>query len=140
MEHGGVPCPVKVVTCNCRVVVPVNGQPEGLRVSDKGPERIGRKEERSNDMRIEAYNQIQQVYNAKRVRPVKGVEQASATDNVQISSIGKDILTAKNAVKNVPDVREDLVASIREKLQKGSYDVDAGSFADKLMERFEATV
>ena len=91
-------------------------------------------------MRIEAYNQIQQVYNAKRVRPVKGVEQASATDNVQISSIGKDILTAKNAVKNVPDVREDLVASIREKLQKGSYDVDAGSFADKLMERFEATV
>ena len=91
-------------------------------------------------MRIEAYNQIQQVYSAKRVRPVKGAQQAYQTDNVQISSLGKDILTAKNAVKNVADVREDLVAPIKEKLQKGTYDVDAGSFADKLMERFEALV
>ena len=91
-------------------------------------------------MRIEAYNQVQQVYNTKRVRPSAGVQKAQATDNVQISSIGKDILTAKNAVKNSPDVREDVIAPLKEKIKNGTYDVDAGSFADKLMERFSAAV
>ena len=91
-------------------------------------------------MRIEAYNQVQQVYSTNRARPVAGVQKAQATDNVQISSIGKDILTAKNAVKNAPDVREDVIAPLKEKIQNGTYDVDAGSFADKLMERFSAAV
>ena len=91
-------------------------------------------------MRIEAYNQVQQVYSTKRVRPAAGVQKAQATDNVQISSLGKDILTAKNAVKNSPDVREDVIAPLKEKINNGSYGVDAGSFADKLMERFSAAV
>ena len=90
-------------------------------------------------MRIEAYNQVQQVYSPKRTQQVNAAQKAyQATDNVQISSIGRDILAAKNAVKASPDVRTELVEPIRQKIANGTYDVDPGAFADKLLENWKA--
>ncbi|MBR5969119.1 MAG: flagellar biosynthesis anti-sigma factor FlgM [Lachnospiraceae bacterium] len=87
-------------------------------------------------MRIEAYNQVQQVYSPKRTQKAQAAGNAyQVRDNVEISSIGKDILTAKNAVKASPDVRTDLVEPIKEKIKNGTYDVDPGAFADKLLEK-----
>lgn len=84
-------------------------------------------------MRIEAYNQLQQVYKTNRVQKSAEVAKSGQMDNVQISSIGKDILTAKNAVKAAPDVREDVVKPIKTAIDNGTYDVSADAFADKLM-------
>ena len=55
-------------------------------------------------MRIEAYTQVQQLYNANKPAKVQGKTHASATDKIQISSFGKDIQTAKNAVAAAPDI------------------------------------
>ena len=49
-------------------------------------------------MRIEAYTQVQQLYNATKPAKLQGKAHVSATDRIQISSIGKDIQIAKNAV------------------------------------------
>lgn len=84
-------------------------------------------------MRIEAYNQLQQVYKTNRVQKSAEVAKSGQMDDVQISSIGKDILTAKNAVKAAPDVREDVVNPIKAAVDNGTYDVSAEDFADKLM-------
>lgn len=84
-------------------------------------------------MRIQAYNNLQQVYNQRRVPQAAEVAKAAPMDNVQISSIGRDILTAKNAVKNAPDVREDVIAPLKDRIQNGTYDVPTEDFADKLM-------
>ena len=90
-------------------------------------------------MRNEAYNQVQQVYSPKRTQPAKAAASTGQIrDNVEISSIGKDILTAKNAVKASPDVRTELVEPIKQKLASGTYDVDPGAFADKLLEKWSA--
>ncbi len=90
-------------------------------------------------MRIEAYNQVQQVYSPKKVAQVASAQKAyQTTDNVEISSIGKDILTAKNAVKEAPDVRTELVEPIKEKIQNGTYDVSVDDFADKLLAAWKA--
>lgn len=89
-------------------------------------------------MRIEAYNQIQQIYGAS--KPKKAMGNASVSqgrDGVTISSIGKDIQTAKSAVKAASDIREDKVASLKAKVQSGQYNVSGESFADKLMKKFE---
>lgn len=93
-----------------------------------------RKEE--SDMRIEAYTQVQQVYHSQKLNKSQKAGNAAASDKVQISSIGKDIQTAKTALANIPDVREELMAPIKARIQDGTYAVDTGSFADKLLQKY----
>ena len=88
-------------------------------------------------MRIEAYTQVQQLYNANKPAKLQGKAHVSATDRIQISSIGKDIQIAKNAVAAAPDIREDVVAPIRAAVTNGTYQVSAESFAEKLMQKYE---
>ena len=88
-------------------------------------------------MRIEAYTQIQQLYRSQKVYSTAKSVSAGPVDQVQISSLGKDIQTAKVAVANAPDIREDLTASIKAKIQDGTYSVDNESFADKLLKKYE---
>ena len=89
-------------------------------------------------MRIEAYNQVQQLYHTKKVNKVRQTGGVSQTDQLQFSNFGKEIRAAQAALGGVPDVREDLIAPIRTRVQNGTYKVDTASFADKLMERAAA--
>ncbi len=86
-------------------------------------------------MRIEAYNQVQQVYQSKKVNQTQKAGTASHSDQVQISSFGKDIQTAKAALAGCPDVREERIASIRDQIQNGTYRVDNAAFAEKLISK-----
>ncbi len=89
-------------------------------------------------MRIEAYNQITQIYNSSRPSKAKGVANADKRDQLQISSRGYDYQIAKQAVAEAPDIREDRVAPLRNSIASGSYKVEPGDFAAKLMEKYEA--
>ena len=62
---------------------------------------------------------------------------ASHTDRLQISSQGKDFQTAKSAVAAAPDIREELTAPIKARIQNGTYGVDNASFAEKLLQKQE---
>ena len=88
-------------------------------------------------MRIEAYNQIQQLYQTRKVNKTQQQSRVSATDQLQISSIGRDIQTAKAAVASAPDIREDITAAIKTKIDNGTYAVDTASFAEKLLQKYE---
>ena len=89
-------------------------------------------------MRIEAYTQVQQLYKSQKVKASRQTASASqTTDQLQISSMGRDFQAAKAAVLNAPDVREDLTASIKTQIQNGSYSVDNETFADKLLKKYE---
>ena len=89
-------------------------------------------------MSIEAYTQVQQMYSAKKTANVKAKGSAGlSSDQLQISSIGKDIQNVKQSVANASDIREDVVAPIKARIQAGPYDVSAESFADKLMSKYE---
>lgn len=89
-------------------------------------------------MRIEAYNQISQVYNAGKASRVKGTGDVSKRDEVQISRAGRDYQVAKQAVAEAPDIREDKVAALKNSIASGNYKVEAGDFAAKLMEKYKA--
>ena len=78
-------------------------------------------------MRIEAYTQVQQLYQTKKVNQTRKEGSVSRADQVQISSFGKDIQTAKAAVAGSPDIREELTAPIKAKIQNGTYSVDNGA-------------
>ena len=88
-------------------------------------------------MRIEAYSQVQQMYQTKKVNKVKQAGSVSCADQIQISSLGKDFQTAKTVVAGTPDIREELTAPIKTRVQNGTYQVDNGTFAEKLLQKYE---
>lgn len=88
-------------------------------------------------MRVEAYTQVQQLYQSRKVNKTQQSGSVSHADQVQISSLGKDIQTAKAAVAAAPDVREELTTPIREQIRNGSYSVENSSFAQKLLQKYE---
>ncbi len=88
-------------------------------------------------MRIDAISQIQQVYGVGKPRKTSNTSRVSSgRDAVEISSIGKDIQTAKAAVKAAPDMRENKVAELKKQIQSGTYNVSGESFADKLLAKY----
>lgn len=92
-------------------------------------------------MRIEAYNQIQQIYKPQKTQKTASTSKVgSFADNLQISSMGKDIQTAKQAVASAPDVREEITAPLKAQLAAGTYNVSSESFADKLLEKYQASI
>lgn len=83
-------------------------------------------------MRVEAYSQVQQIYQSQMVGKSQKNGGSKRSDNLQISSFGQDIQIAKAAVQDSPDIREEVTAPIKAKIQNGTYEVTAESFADKL--------
>lgn len=87
-------------------------------------------------MRIEAYNQVQQAYKSTYTGKTEKKASVAKADKVQISSIGKDLTAAKQAIANVSDIREDVVASLKERVKSGTYEVRPESFADRILEKY----
>lgn len=87
-------------------------------------------------MRIEAYNQVQQMYKLNRVNKAQETTKTGITDRVQISSFGKDLQIAKAALNATPDIREEITASVKSRIEDGTYEVSNESFAEKLMMKF----
>ena len=87
-------------------------------------------------MRIDAYNQISQVYRTNNKVRVNKAGKAENSDRVEISQFGKDFQIAKQAVADAPDVREELVNSVKERIKAGTYDVSANGMAAMLAEKY----
>lgn len=89
-------------------------------------------------MRIDAYSQIQQIYNTNKAGSLQKTAKPGFKDAVQISSQGKDFQFAKQAVNAASDIRTEKTEPIKNSVQAGTYDVSAGDFADKLLEKYSA--
>lgn len=90
----------------------------------------------ASGMRIEAYNQIQQLYKSQKVSKTQQAGKVGRADQLQLSSLGKDIQTTKAAVSASADIRQDVIGPIKEQIANGTYQVDTASFAAKLMEKY----
>lgn len=87
-------------------------------------------------MRIDAYNQVSQLYQATKPKKVSGLNETKKTDQCQISQSGKDYQAAKNAISQMPDVREEKVQSLKEEISSGTYNVSAQEIAEAMTSRF----
>ena len=88
-------------------------------------------------MRIDAYSKISQVYGVGAKTKTASAKKSYNTDKVEISSVGKDLQTAKKAVAESDEVRAQRVAELKEKINNGTYNVDADAFADMLLKKFQ---
>ena len=89
-------------------------------------------------MRIDAFNQINQIYKATETTQVRNVSKASATDKLEISQTGRDYQIAKKAVSEASDIREDKVAQLKNMVNSGQYQVNGDDFASKLLEKYNS--
>jgi len=89
-------------------------------------------------MRIDAYNQIQQIYGTSQMKKTeeKKATKSSFKDELFLSATAMDAQVAKMALASTPDIRESLVAPIKEKIDNGTYDVSAEDLAGKLLEKY----
>lgn len=90
-------------------------------------------------MRIDAYNQIAQVYGVqKSMNTQKTNKTTSFSDQLSISQAGRDFQVAKSAVSGASDIREDKVAQLKSMVDSGTYKVSEGDFASKLLEKYNS--
>lgn len=87
-------------------------------------------------MRVEAYSQVSQLYQASKPKKVTKAAGNTAADQYQVSRSGRDYQTAKNAVNEAPDVREDKVKEYRERLNSGTYNVSSQEIAEYMVSKF----
>ena len=90
-------------------------------------------------MRIDAYTQVQQLYGTKKTQKVQQEAKIGFKDQLEISSKGKDYQTAKNAVGNAADIREEVVAPLKNAVNAGIYEVSGEQFARKLFEKYNSS-
>ena len=87
-------------------------------------------------MRIDAYNQIAQLYGVQttyNAQVGKNGKAAKSSDQLSISQSGYSHQAAKNAVAEASDVREDKIARLKAQIQAGTYSVNPEDFANKLL-------
>jgi negative regulator of flagellin synthesis FlgM len=87
-------------------------------------------------MRIDAFNKVSQLYNSNKIKSTVKAREGSYSDKLEISKLGKDYQAARQVIGQAPDVREDLIREIKQKLDNGTYQVSNEAVADKLIERF----
>ena len=86
-------------------------------------------------MRVDAYMQVSQLYKANKPKGSTKKTTVTATDSLEISGFGKDYQIAKKAVAKAPEVREEKVKDIMERMKAGTYQVSIEDVAAKMADR-----
>lgn len=82
---------------------------------------------------IDAY--VNQVHEKNKVdAPENKPEKAAVkSDTVVISDAARRVQEARRQLDEIPDVREDKVAQLRNQVQNGTYEIDAEKIAGKMI-------
>lgn len=91
-------------------------------------------------MRIDAYNQVNHIYRTSGKSSVGKDNKVYGSDKLEISQFGKDYHIAKQAVAEAPDIREDMVATVKSRIQAGNYNVTADDLAARLSEKYGTNI
>lgn len=88
-------------------------------------------------MRIDKINQVNKLYGAQTMVPPTKQMGKMGKDKVSFSEVGKDIQFAAKLAKEVPDVRQDKIEAIKERIKSGTYNVDAKEVSEKIVRQFD---
>lgn len=89
-------------------------------------------------MRIDAYMQVNQLYQASKTKKTGAAQKTSAkaSDTLELSSFGKELQIAKQAVSEASDVRMDRVDELKSAINSGTYDLSMDRLAEKLANKY----
>ncbi len=69
-------------------------------------------------------------------KKVEGAEQVAQDAIVNLSPALKEAQAIKEIIASEPDVREDKVAELKERIESGKYEIDHQAVADKMVDSF----
>lgn len=85
-------------------------------------------------MRIDAYNAVNKIYQTSQISKAKATAKTSAaSDKFEISNTARTYQTARTAVSEASDVREDKIADIKARMAAGTYNISSEAVADKIL-------
>lgn len=67
-------------------------------------------------------------------KPSRVGEVSSKKDELTISGAAKDFNVVMKALRKVPDIRQDKVNDISQKMERGEYSVESSEVADKIVD------
>lgn len=102
-----------------------------MRVSPSGSSRIQNNEVSSSRQTSRANPTA---LTSEKFEPVNSASVATTQGaQAQISAQGKEFARAKEVASHAPDIREQKVAELRNKIASGQYQTDAGAIADRML-------
>lgn len=87
-------------------------------------------------MRIDAFNKVSQLYQQNSTQKLNKTNAVNKKDRVEISQLGKDFQIAKQVVAQAPDIRQDKVNELKQRMASGTYNVSLVEVADKMVESY----
>jgi negative regulator of flagellin synthesis FlgM len=104
---------------------------------DGRPDRMKRSSEmeitEKNPIQITPYvNQVQQNAPAAETEGEKG-RASVGEDNVELSQSAREMQRAQKALQDLPDIREDKVAALKQQIEDGTYDIRADKIAANML-------
>ncbi|MBE7414816.1 MAG: flagellar biosynthesis anti-sigma factor FlgM [Deltaproteobacteria bacterium] len=80
-------------------------------------------------------NYVKKAGDGGSVKKSGGSGGATSGDSVDISPKAREFQRAKSLLDTVPDMRVEKVVKLKNEVDQGSYEVDAGKVAEKMIER-----
>ena len=88
-------------------------------------------------MRIDQVNNIYETYKKQSIAQVKPPTKTQKKDEVALSKTAKDFQAVYKLLNATPDIRQDKVDDIKEKINAGNYNVKAEEVAEKILARLD---
>ncbi|MDD5090161.1 MAG: flagellar biosynthesis anti-sigma factor FlgM [Candidatus Wallbacteria bacterium] len=111
-----------------------------MTVIPKDPVRIDDSVKKERADRARSKEDFQKVFK-KDISQIDGpdtrtdkVEAARKSDSTTLSSESRDIAVVRKAISESPEVREELVARIKEEIKNGTYEFDLDKVAESMIE------
>jgi negative regulator of flagellin synthesis FlgM len=86
-----------------------------------------------DDAAVQALQQYQKVDKVQNESRTKVDGNAAPEEKVDLSNRARDIQQLRDAVNQLPDVREDKVRELKDQVDKGAYDVNGQKVAEKMV-------
>lgn len=87
-------------------------------------------------MNINQVSRSLEIYqNAISTKPVQQAKKpvSKGNDTMTLSETAKDFRTVMDALKNVPDIREDKVGQLRDRVSSNNYEVSADDISERIL-------
>jgi len=86
-----------------------------------------------DDAAVQALQQYQKIDKVQNESSPKVDGSAAPEEKVNLSTKARDIQQLRDAVSQLPDVREDKVRELRDQVDKRAYDVNGQKIAEKMV-------
>jgi flagellar biosynthesis anti-sigma factor FlgM len=88
-----------------------------------------------------AYNKVPDATrtSGSEAQATNAISKPQAPDRAEISENGRQFAQALDAVRQSPETRADLVSSLKQQVQSGTYTINGEQLADKIAQHIDVT-